>query len=197
VNSVLKQRLVGALILIALGAIFWPMIFVNTGLAPIDQRSQIPPTISTRQVEIPIPQPSARVTTAQSPSEAAEINPYLAVVTDTSTSSDTPPVKRELQPAETAPKVAIADKPALDKNGIPIAWVLQVASFEKAETATKVRQELIAMGYKADSRTVSSAGKKLVRVTVGPKFDRQTLVKTKLILDKHYKVNSIIARYTP
>ncbi len=30
-NEVLKQRLIGALILVALGVVFWPIIFVEPG----------------------------------------------------------------------------------------------------------------------------------------------------------------------
>ena len=54
-NEVIKQRLVGALILVALGVVFWPIIFVEkTGEGP-QQTSRMPsrPAIDTSPIEPP------------------------------------------------------------------------------------------------------------------------------------------------
>ena len=208
-NSVLKQRLVGALILIALGAIFWPMIFVNTGLTPVDKRSQIPTRIATRSVEIPVPQPNTEVEEALTPSQAAradELDESMGVL-DTRSPEESAPAElaagSTAAPAESSPEpvTAVADEsgpaPTLDAEGIPVAWVLRVGSFATADKAESIRQKLIEMGYKANTRVVSSNGRKLVRVTVGPKFERQTLAKSKLKIDEQFKVNSQIVRYKP
>ena len=41
-NDILKQRLVGALILVALGVVFWPIIFVEPGVKDTPGDSRIP-----------------------------------------------------------------------------------------------------------------------------------------------------------
>ena len=54
-NDILKQRLVGALILLALGVVFWPIIFVEPGDTGPEERASIPPrpVVDTTPVEAP------------------------------------------------------------------------------------------------------------------------------------------------
>ena len=54
-NEVLKQRLVGALILVALALIFWPIVFVEPEDKPVAQPQSIPepPAVSTEAIEEP------------------------------------------------------------------------------------------------------------------------------------------------
>lgn len=51
-NDILKQRLVGALVLIALGVVFWPVIFVQSERQPMDRDSQVPPMPKLRTMQI-------------------------------------------------------------------------------------------------------------------------------------------------
>jgi DedD protein len=55
VNDILKQRLVGALILVALGVVFWPIIFVEPGDKAVAQQTRIPPRpdVVTTPIEVP------------------------------------------------------------------------------------------------------------------------------------------------
>lgn len=184
------------------------MIFVNTGLTPVDKRSQIPERIVTRTVEIPVPQPNAALEQALTPSEAAradELDESMAAAEteskDTGGEGRAQLLESVDDPAPVAPRSAStgADKggPALDAEGIPVAWVLRVGSFAMADKAQSIKQKLTDMGYKANTRVVSSNGRKLVRVTVGPKFEQQALVTAKQIIDEQFKVNSQIVRYKP
>ncbi len=54
-NDILKQRLVGALILLALGVVFWPIIFVEPTEGPGGEGGRIPPqpSVDTRPIEPP------------------------------------------------------------------------------------------------------------------------------------------------
>ena len=54
-NDILKQRLVGALILVALGVVFWPIIFVEPGSSPTTEQERIPPrpAVDTTPIEPP------------------------------------------------------------------------------------------------------------------------------------------------
>ena len=54
-NDILKQRLVGALILVALGVVFWPIIFVEPGDIARDEARRIPgrPAVDTTPISTP------------------------------------------------------------------------------------------------------------------------------------------------
>jgi len=172
-NDILKQRLVGALVLIALGVVFWPVIFVQTERQPLDRTSQVPPIPKLRNMQIESPKPVKEVVAT---SEVAEIALH-----------DAPP---EAQDEE-------AEKPALDEEGIPGAWVLQVISVSKKDKADKLTGELVEQGHKAYSRSVKRNGEVLYRVYIGPVFDRSSLLETKQSIDSQLEVNAIIARYVP
>lgn len=191
-NEVLKQRLVGALVLIALGVIFWPIIFVEPGMEPMLLGSQVPKAPEIAYFELDPPQPSANVAAVNEKVEQAEQSRSISVDPDID-SQDSEPVV----PTKKKSKIISTDKPKLDNKGIPIAWVLQVASFSHREKANKLQQDLIKMGYKADTRVIRSGSAKMVRVSVGPKFNKQSLVEAKTAIDKRFKVKSLIARYVP
>ena len=97
-NELLKQRLVGALILVALGVVFWPLIFVEPGQPERGERAEIPPrpAVDTTPVEPPDRaglRPSAEL---QSRREQAELFEREEQV-------DPAPVAAAGIPAETSP----------------------------------------------------------------------------------------------
>ena len=192
-TEVLKQRLVGALVLIALGVIFWPIIFVEPGMEPMLLGSQVPKAPEIAYFELEPPQPSVNVASVSESIEQSEVQATLSVdpYVDFAASAPAVPVNKK------STITLSIDKPKLDSKGIPIAWVLQVASFSHREKANKLQQDLITMGYKADTRVIRSGSAKMVRVSVGPKFSKQSLVEAKAAIDKHFKVKSLIARYVP
>ncbi len=76
-NDILKQRLVGALILVALGVVFWPIIFVQPGDRPGVEQPRIPPRpdVITSPIEPPDQvglRPAREVEARSEAEEAAE-----------------------------------------------------------------------------------------------------------------------------
>ena len=76
-NEVLKQRLIGALILVALGVVFWPIIFVEPGQQGGADEVVIPPrpNVTTTPIEPPDMaglRPSREITRATEPEPEAE-----------------------------------------------------------------------------------------------------------------------------
>ncbi len=86
---------------------------------------------------------------------------------------------------------------AMDANGVPVAWALQVATVSSAEKAESLRKRLLELHHKAYISRVSSGGKSLYRISVGPKFERAELEKLQARINAEFGVNSIVARYTP
>lgn len=208
-NDILKQRLVGALILVALGVVFWPIIFVEPGSQSALEQRRIPPRpqVDTSPIEPPdqvglrptvevvarqeideleVTDPEAEPLPAPLPEPALEPEPAAPVATPEPVRPAAPPTRA------TAP-----EKLALDKQGVPVAWILQVASVSSAEKAEQLRQQLLRKDRKAYTRRVKSNGREFYRVYVGPKFERAQLERMKTDIDSEFGVSSLIVRYVP
>ena len=192
-NDILKQRLVGALILIALGVVFWPIIFVEPGTRPLGETTHIPvrPSVDTAPLEAPSkeglrPSPPIELDQVVEPAEVPrepKIAPQVAQVEKPRTS--------------TATRTEAPVKPAIDADGVPIGWILQVASISSAEKAEQLRLRLIDMGYKAYVKKIKNGDSVLLRVYIGPKFERTRLEAIKTRVDAEFKVESMVRRYIP
>lgn len=182
-NDILKQRLVGALVLIGLGVIFWPVVFVESERGGLDRSPQVEPMPVLEDVAIPAPSPLEDVEPVKPVQHA--IDPETA--------------EEAFQDAAAEPSEAdgAGVTPKLDEQGIPIAWVLQVVTVSSRDKAEAITAELVAEGYKAYHRSMRRDGKVLYQVFVGPVFERDKLAAVKREVDARLKVSAIIARYVP
>jgi DedD protein len=205
-NDILKQRLVGALILVALGVVFWPIIFVEPGDSSGDERARIPPRPAVDPTPVvspdmaglrPSPEIEARAEAepepAPPPEEEVEPPKPSAPVAVTPEPAP-PPVEKKAVPRT---RTEAPEKPTLDSDGLPVAWILQVASVSSADKADQLRQKLLAMGHKAYVKRVKRGDKSLYRVYIGPKFERVRLERIQAEIDTEFRVKSMIARYVP
>ncbi|KGE02800.1 SPOR domain-containing protein [Pseudohaliea rubra] len=202
-DNVLKQRLVGALILVALGIVFWPIIFVPPEEARLREGIMAPPPPAVSREPLPAPSdaglrgsperepppaaPDVALPAADAPGAAAPGEAAAEPAPVPLPSSEDPYPTRDK-----APEVA-----AFDDDGLPVAWVLQVATVSSAEKARKLRDELIGSGEKAFYEPLRRDGTTLYRVYVGPKFERARLGPVKVRVDARYGVKSLVSRYVP
>ena len=214
-NEILKQRLVGALILIALGVVFWPIIFVEPGDISGQDLRQIPPRPAVDTTAIAVPDKSGLRVSPKLESRAQQRREELArdAAQSVAKPAQTAPAKKPA--ASAAPKTVkttdtgkskapanksrteAPEKPELDAEGVPIAWILQVASVSDSQKAEALRSRLLELGYKAYVKKVHRSGKVLLRVYVGPKFERAQLDKIKSRVDAEFSVQSMVVRYLP
>lgn len=169
----LKQRLIGAIALLALAVIFLPVLFDRDPMTPVDRTSQIPPPpeIVTVEVEQPVepdvmdlaPDPVAMY----EPDEEAQVEPNLA------------------------------QAPGLATSGLPKSWVLQVASFRDQSHAERLREKLLDQNYPAYMRKANYKNGSIYRVYVGPKLDKSTLSVEKGRIDTEFEVDSLILEFKP
>jgi DedD protein len=215
VNEILKQRLVGALILIALGVVFWPIIFVEPGDITADEGRRFParPAVNTEPIAAPgkenlrqSPEPKSR-----KEAELREIElEKAALVASAAVAAKPAPDSQEKNAGNSATASAdlTADskhktrteapvKPQIDSEGVPIAWILQVASVSKPEKAEELRGQLLELGHKAYVKKIHRSGQVLLRVYIGPKFERARLDRIKAGIDAEFGVQSMIIRYLP
>jgi DedD protein len=210
VNEILKQRLVGALILLALGVVFWPIIFVQPDHRQVADQPSIPPPPAV--VTEPIATPDASGLRASPPTDAigSAIEPTTstaqesaAAITGETASSHAPDdtASPAVDPAATPLAQTTRQEPPqkleMDSDGVPVAWTLQVATVSAADKAAELRNKLLDMNQKAYVATVTSGGKTLYRVCIGPKFERVELEKLQAGINAKFGVNTMVVRYVP
>jgi len=201
VNDILKQRLVGALILIALGVVFWPIIFVEPGQRAAMEPGRIPPPPVVDST--PIASPSQEGLQESQEWRQVDEAPYEETVfasepTEQPTSDASDSAKAEAAPVETSPtRESAPAKPVLDDKGVPVAWTLQVATVSSKAKADELRDSLLGMGEKAYVKKLSRGGKDLYRVSIGPNFERAKLEKVQGGINSRFGVKSLIVRYAP
>lgn len=175
VSENLKQRIVGALVLIALAIIIIPLTFDFSGGREVDTQSQIPPRPEIKPVIVPEPVRPENIVQAKSDEEIFQFG---------------------VDSAEQGSSLE-DEAPALSPEGLPVAWVLQVGSFRDAASAKTLLKNLLEDGYKAFVREMKGGTSTFSCVFVGPDILKKKLVKEKTAIDKKYGVDTILVRFEP
>ncbi len=216
-NDILKQRLVGALILIALGVIFWPIIFVDPDQGAGMEDLRIPPRPQVDTTPIAAPDPAGLRGSPELEFAESEYGDNEMLESEVRKFAEPAPVGEagapmgEAEALVEAGQAAVAasppepgetrseppEQPVIDAQGVPVAWMLQVASVSSADKAEALRQRLEALGEKAWVAPVTIDGKTLYRVNVGPKFERARLEALRPGIDAEFGVKSLVKRYLP
>lgn len=196
-DSIVKQRLVGALILLALGVVFWPIIFVPEAqrLSSVDVDVPASPPVDLS----PVPEPdnlglrAGRDAAVQRlPDEDVALSDELEESVPPLPDSDAVAPVPALEEAE-----AELAEPEMDEDGLPIAFTLQVATMGDKARAETLRDELVAAGYKGYLKRLRRDDRVLYRVLVGPRYTRDELLPVKAAIDESWRVESLIMRYLP
>lgn len=159
----LKQRLVGAVVLVALAVIFIPMLLQG----PVEREAtSIPIEIPPRpQVSAQRPGPLLLPRAEPAAESIVQAEPVPAAG-PASAAQPTPP--------EAAPPTPFREQPA-PASRTPselAAWAVQVGSFGAESNALRLRDSLRAKGYNAYTERVRSEGQTFYRVRVGPVLER-------------------------
>lgn len=187
-TEVVKQRIVGGIVLGALAVILIPMVLDFSQ----DPRSQAV------YVEVP-PAPEPRkmaVLPLQAWSRPAqpEIKPETMIEKPAGRPPATKPVKQSKQ-KQTEPKAAPQAKASADKEDAR-AWVVQLASFSQESKAMAFRDKLRKKGYTAFVvRGEGASGAPLYRVRVGPELLYTRIEEMKTALKKETRMEGLIMRY--
>ncbi|OGO93789.1 MAG: hypothetical protein A3F41_06815 [Coxiella sp. RIFCSPHIGHO2_12_FULL_44_14] len=189
-----KQRIVGGLVLLALVALFLPLLYHNirpsTELRIVTEEEGKAPTESTVAAPLILPPEATVETTAIAPGAAVEsptnTPPPFPTAEETSLVA---PAQEE--PAPIAQTVsAAAASPSVSK-----AWVLQVGSFTKAANAERLMQWLRSQGWDVFTRQ-DTQPRKIIRIYVGPEMDLQKLRKLQKQMKQQFQLTSVIKKYT-
>lgn len=170
-----RERLVGALVLVAIVVLFVPAILTGRGSSPVE-----PPAQPTRRVEIPLADAGPVVEEqVLVPEPVAEAPAQPAVKPPTTTVPEPAPAKPEpaatrLPPASVPPAAERAPAPAQrpHADAQAPAWAVQLGAFSNRAKAEQLVADLKKRRYAAFMLEYRASGQVLYRVRVGPEQDR-------------------------
>ncbi|ENH5662197.1 SPOR domain-containing protein [Pseudomonas aeruginosa] len=198
----LKQRIVGALVLIALAVIFLPMLFTREDEsrqvvveAPPRPQSPAMPSVEVQPTEVPELQPgeegnAPEIVEEGSPAAAGQPSQPIGGLPATPPAASLPP--SQPQPPAAPPSPPPAEK-RLDANNLPQSWSVQLASLSNRARAEELQKTLRSQGYNAYIRSFDGMN----RVFVGPVIQRAEADRLRDQLSKQQKLNGFVVRFQP
>ena len=203
-DKVFKQRMVGALVLVALAVIFLPMLFSRQ-----DEQRQIQvdaptapemPVMAPVQVEpVVVPEPQVIAEEPAPPEQEVVAGPITApapvapVVAKPPVVAPKPPAVTPAQTVAQAPAKLDTTQKRVDPNGLPISWSVQLVSLSNRASADNLQKTLRNQGYNAYVR--SSGG--MNRVFVGPLLERAEADRLRDLLGKQQNLKGFVVRFQP
>ncbi|MGZ9737993.1 SPOR domain-containing protein [Pseudomonas sp. GNP012] len=210
-----KQRMVGALVLVALAVIFLPMLFSRqdeqrqvTVEAPAAPQAPALPQVQVEPVVVPEPQalPQEPVPSDDEIAQQESAVPAVPVAPAPAAKPVTPPPAPAPVPAlaakpATAPAQPITAAPGkpdttqsrVDANGLSVSWSVQLASLSNRESAEKLQKTLRSQGYNAYIRTADGKN----RVFVGPLIERAEADRLRDLLNRQQNLKGFVVRFQP
>jgi DedD protein len=204
-----KQRMVGALVLVALAVIFLPMLFSRqdeqrqvTVQAPSAPQAPAVAQVQVEPVVVPEPQALPQEPVPSDDEIADDQAPSMPI----KPAAPVAPVAKPVAPApapvaKPAPAQPIAAPPAkpdttqsrVDANGLSISWSVQLASLASRDSAESLQKTLRSQGYNAYIRTADGKN----RVFVGPLIERAEADRLRDLLGRQQNLKGFVVRFQP
>jgi DedD protein len=218
----LKERLVGAVVLMAAAVVVIPMILSGPpepapapapprqaaapARTPADFSSRIvpltaPETQSPRAAEAPSPAAEPARDPAARPAPTPEPAPPAQAAVPSQAPEPTPPPQADAPsptPAPAAPpppRPTVSATPAAASREVRAGWVVQLGSFSNARNAYALRDRLKDNGFAAFAESAGAGADAVTRVYVGPEPDRERAEKHVARLLEQTRLKGIVVRY--
>ena len=212
-----KQRMVGALVLVALAVIFLPMLFSRqdeqrqvTVEAPAAPQAPVVPQVQVEPVAVPEPQalpqepvpsdeeiaqqeaPSTAIAPTVPVTPAPAAKPVAPTVAPAPAPANKPTVAPG-QPITAAPGKPDTTQSRVDANGLSVSWSVQLASLSSRASAESLQKSLRSQGYNAYIRTADGKN----RVFVGPLIERAEADRLRDLLNRKQNLKGFVVRFQP
>jgi len=201
-EQTLKQRLIGAVVLVSLAVIFIPIILEGPDDEWTPRSHSLPdkPQLDYRaDMELVLPPPGQVDEQPDTTEVEIEETPVAGEQPATKTvkpvaappASATKPVKSETTtkpPAKPAPSA-----PALSKT--LKGWFVQVGSFGQEMNAKGLQDRLVESGFKAQLQEIEIGNKRAYRVLVGPSAARAEAEKLAASLKSGHQLKGMVVEY--
>lgn len=205
----LKQRVIGALVLVSLAVIFVPMLFDEPHTERSSKRIELPeepafPAVDTQPPETDKPAAATGYHIEEPGNTAAAAQPA-------DTSGQTPagqapapggePPKPDQTTAGNAasaptespqPTDSTGDSEAEFSGSLKGAWLVQLGSFGNADNAVRLRDSVREKGYDSHIQKVVRGDTTLTRVFSGPFAEKSEAERAKKRLDAEFGVNGLV-----
>jgi DedD protein len=187
-DSALKQRLIGAAVLIALAVIFLPMLVdgpeptPGTSAVPLDIPAPPERDFQTRELPLALPEPAASPTTGEvaavDPDRVvtieSEVAPRIDAMPESAAPASSPAPAPDTAPPAPAPADAVpapiaAPLPASVSSG---RYAVNLGSYANGANASALVASLKAAGLAAHADPITLDGKTVQRVRLGPYAQR-------------------------
>ena len=176
----LKERLVGAAVLVALGVWLIPWLLDGPGQTSRDESETL---------QLPLP---------------ADTTPLRSqtITLDSDREPPTPAVGRsEPDPEPTLATVtqepvrdtsSVAPKSSASADGLDGGWSVQIGSYAEKENAQRQAERVSSYGFDADVSSYLSAGRSMQRVRIGPQASRESAEEVASALSAHGFVAQVV-----
>lgn len=161
----LQQRIVGALVLGALGLVILPVLFDFTDPSRIDRNSKLP--------------------------TAPEINAITVIKAERPAAVKSDVLDNAIfDVSQLVPAVADEAPIALNEQNLPKRWYIKVGSFGNKANADSALITLRNKSFKAFINKVNQRDERLYEIWVGPNIDKRRATADQVNIDKLLKVES-------
>jgi len=189
-NQGTKQRVVGAVVLLALALIFLPLVLDGDGNYEPTINSRIPDTPVVNFMPEPAPERPA-IDADRFQQAQTVIEPQTAVPVDN------PAV---IEPAQQPEQIALESQqdtaaPALDERSLPVGWSVRLGIFSSSTNAVNLTQRLLDAGYRAYSQEIQGAQGIVTGVFVGPQVERAAANLLKDQLQDEFQLAGLVVRF--
>ena len=204
----LKQRLTGAIVLVALAVIFVPIILEGPDDEWTPRSHSIPEQLQMdyrASMGLELPEPEAAV----QPPPSGAITEALSLSEEESPASKPPPVEAKPAPVAKAEPVVVTPKPVKKAAPAPApkpkpakkpdtaikGWFVQVGSFGQEMNANGLRSRLKAAGYDTRLQKIAIGKGHAYRVLVGPATSRAAAEKLAASLKSGQQLAGMVIEY--
>ena len=181
-NNAFLNRIIGALVVLAVIAIFLPLLLQKAQpLLSSEQGSQLPAPPTRPDVKMELPEPLL----SKAEKELQPDQPPVKAMPQISERDEGQPEKPKSTVAKPVKKV----QPMASKK----QWLIQLATFQQEKSALALKKRLKDLVLPVQVRSFSTKqGKTLYRVLVGPSADLNVLHTLQQQLDETLRVRSIL-----
>ena len=214
------QRLVGGLVVLALAVIFIPMALdFNKGYDHSISKTNIPPRPGVIKIEtldlpgeepvgvdgkaLPLvpPMPINALPVEKVPAAEAPAGKIGKQQAEQPVPAEVMPLSVPPRPPSSAPASADHPGPTAQQPGktdvlpVPVAWAVQVGSFNNMKNALALRNHLRQQRFPAIVERLTVNGKVIIRVLVGPELTKNAATRRHRALKKQLQLPGIVIRY--
>ncbi|MEX0603886.1 MAG: SPOR domain-containing protein [Marinobacter sp.] len=207
----LKQRVIGAVVLVSLAVIFVPMLFdephterssrvIDIPEEPPFPEVEAPPVLDEDAPSYRLEEPSANPVFEQ-PTPDSELAPAEREAMDSPQpsvsipdSEPEPPETPAPQPSPSEPSSEPAQETESEEftRSLEGAWVVQLGSFGNADNARRLRDNVREKGYDSHTQRIERGDTTFTRVFSGPYSEKSDAEKAKKALDAEFGVNGLV-----